>query len=494
MKKVFDHDKYIKLQTKKILERVNDFNNKLYIEFGGKLFDDRHATRVLPGFNGNAKVEVLKELKEELEVLFVISAKDIEKNKIRSDLGIAYEMDILRQMDYLNDMGILANKIVITQYENEPTALIFKNRVERRNVKAYIHTYTKGYPTDVDIIVSDEGYGANPYIETEKPIVVVTAPGAGSGKLATCLSQIYHEYKKGNKAGYAKYETFPIWNLPLKHPINMAYEAATADLSDQNIIDSFHLEEYGEKTVNYNRDLSMFPVVKRILEEIMGESLYKSPTDMGINMAGFAIIDDEECKIAARKEIIRRYYKSRCNYKEGKSEFEEQKRIKLLMSELNIEVDERKVIKAALDKYQTTKSPSLAIELNDKTIITGRETDLMTPSASCIVNAIKYYAKIDDDIYLLSPVVLEPMIKQKKELFGLKNAKLNIQDVLLGLSILAATNPMVEIALKQLEKLKESDAHSSFILNNVDQKMLRTLRINFTSEPEFFLNHMYGEN
>ncbi len=493
MKKGFDHKKYIKLQTDEILKRVNKFNNKLYIEFGGKLFDDNHAARVLPGFDKNAKIEVLKKLANKLEVLFVINAKDIEKSKTRSDLGITYEMDVLRQIDKLSNMGIKANKIVITQFEGELAAVTFKNKVERRNITVYIHTYTKGYPTDVDTIVSEEGYGANPYIETEMPIVVVTAPGACSGKLGTCLSQIYHEYRRGIKAGYAKYETFPIWNLSLKHPINLAYEASTADINDINMIDSFHLEKYGITSVNYNRDLAVFPVLKTILNKIAGEDVYYSPTDMGVNQAGFAIIDDEIISTASKKEIIRRYYYSLCQYKKGIDNGNSSKKIEMLMGECGITTSMRKVVKAALDKAHETKEITIALELPNGKMITGRNTDVMTAGASTILKALRSLAKINDEGHLLSLVVLEPMQNLKRELFNNGETLLNIYDVLTALSLSAVTNPIVDLALSQLSKLNGCEAHSSHIIANNDYYTFKTLGINLTQDPHFFSKNLYEE-
>ena len=493
MKKGFDNAKYLKLQTENILKRVEKFNNKLYIEFGGKLFDDFHASRVLPGFEKNAKIEVMKKLKKKLEVLFVINAKDIERNKIRSDLGIAYEMDVLRQIDLLSKMGILANKIVITQFEGEQAALIFKNKVERRDIKVYLHTYTKGYPTDVDVIVSEEGYGANPYIETEMPIVLVTAPGPGSGKLGTCLSQIYHEYKRGVKAGYAKYETFPIWNLPLKHPVNLAYEASTADLNDVNMIDSFHLEKYNEKTVNYNRDLAVFPVLKTILHKIYDEDIYFSPTDMGVNMVGHAIINDEICKNAAKQEIIRRYFHEKCQYKKGVNDGNSSKKIEMLMGELEITTHDRNVVKRSLDNFEKKREVSIALELSNGKFVTGKNSDIMTAGASIILKSLRSLAKISDDTHLLSLIVLEPLKELKKGLFNNGEALLNIYDVLTALSLSAVTNPIVELALSQLPKLKGCEAHASHMISSNDQTTFKNLGINLTQEPEFFSKKLYEE-
>lgn len=493
MKAGFDNNKYLEMQKKKILERVKKFNNKLYIEFGGKLFDDHHAARVLPGFDRNAKIEVLKLFKDEIEVLFVISAKDIEDGKIRSDLGIAYENDILRQMDKLKKLNILANKIVITQFENEPTAKIFKNKMEKRNIKVYFHTYTKGYPTDVDTIVSKDGYGANPYIKTDMPIVLVTAPGAKSGKLATCLSQIYHEFENGVRAGYAKYETFPIWNLPLKHPINLAYEASTADIGDFNMIDSFHLEKYGETAINYNRDLAVFPILKTILNKIYGKDIYYSPTDMGINMVGYGIIDDKLVCEAAKQEIIRRYYNSLCNQKKGLFDDTPIKRIEMLMSEAGISIKDREVVQEALNKFKKKKTISIAIKLRDDKIITGRNTEIMTAGASVVLNSIKYLSGVKDDVHLISLVILEPIIALKKHLFDNGDTLLNVHDILMALSISRATNPIVDEALNKLDELNACDAHSSHIITNDDTKTFKSLGVYLTQEPEFYSSNLYDE-
>lgn len=489
----FDNKKYLELQKKKIIERVKKFNNKLYIEFGGKLFDDHHAARVLPGFDRNAKIEVLKLFKDKIEVLFVISAKDIEEGKIRSDLGIAYENDILRQMDKLKKLNILANKIVITQFENEPDAKIFKNKMEKRNIKVYFHTYTKGYPTDVDMIVSKDGYGANPYIKTDMPIVLVTAPGPGSGKLATCLSQIYHEFENGITAGYAKYETFPVWNLPLKHPVNLAYEAATADLSDVNMIDSFHLEKYGETTINYNRDLAVFPILKTILRKIYGKDIYYSPTDMGVNMVGSAIIDDKIISEASRSEIIRRYYNELCESKKGKSNERAIKKIEMLMSEAGISTKDREVVSEALNKFKKKKTISIAIKLRDDKIITGRNTDIMTAGASVVLNSIKYLSGVKDDVHIISPVILEPIIALKKHLFDNGDTLLNVHDILMALSISRATNPIVDEALNKLDDLNACDAHASHIITNDDTKTFKSLGVYLTQEPEFYSSNLYDE-
>lgn len=481
----FDNELYVKLQTETIKERIKMFNNKLYLEFGGKLFDDYHAKRVLPGFELNSKIRLLEELKDQCEIIFCINAKDIEKKKIRADYGISYDMEVIRLVEIFRKLKISVNSVVITLYKGQPSANKFKEKLESMGVKTYIHTPTKGYPTDVDVIVSDEGYGANPYIETTKPLVVVNAPGPCSGKLATCLSQLYHEHKRGIKAGYAKFETFPVWSLPLKHPVNVAYEAATADLKDINMIDSFHLETYGISAVNYNRDLEVFPVLKNILNKITGEDIYKSPTDMGVNSIGKCIIDDEVIQTAAKKEILRRYYKALVDAKLGIIDEDIPKRIKLLINELNIDKSLIKVIDEANNKERKTKKRAMAIELSNGKIITGKQTKLLTPASSMILNAIKYLTDIRDEIDLLSPSVLKPILKLKKESLN-NDTILNLNDVLIALSICSATNPIVEKAIKNLKKLKYSDAHATYIVEKSDLDALRNLLINLTCEPIFY--------
>ncbi len=486
MEKGFSSSLYTKLQTEKILERISKFDNKLYLEFGGKLFDDMHAARVLPGFEYNAKINILKKLKDKSEVIFVISAGDIERNKIRADFGITYGDDVIRLIDKIRNMGILINSVVVTQYTGQSAADVFLHKLERRGEKTYVHRYTKGYPTDVDTIVSDEGYGANPYIETTRPLVVVTAPGPGSGKLATCLSQLYHEYKRGVKAGYAKYETFPIWNIPLRHPTNVAYEAATADLGDVNMIDPFHLEAYNVPAVNYNRDIECFPIVRSILTKITGdENLYRSPTDMGVNMAGFAITDDAIVCKASRQEIIRRYYKASCDYKQGLCDEITPQRIKLLMNDHKIPLSERVVVEPALKKAEETNSPAVAIQLPDGRIVAGRVTALMTSSASAVLNAVKAMANIPDKALLLSPEVLNPIIKLKKDVLNSDKCKLNLADVLTALSICAAGDETVKSAYDQLPSLKNCESHSSCMLPEIDMSMFRKLGLNVTCEPQF---------
>lgn len=493
MKKGFDNDLYVRLQSEKILERIKKFDNKLYLEFGGKLFDDMHACRVLPGFESDAKCKILLTLKDQSEIIFVIGAQDLERNKIRADFGIPYGTDVLRLIDKMRGLGLNMNSVVVTQYTGQPAADKFINKLKSHGLKTYIHRKTKGYPTEVDVIVSDEGYGANPYIETSKPLVVVTAPGPGSGKLATCLSQLYHEYRRGVRAGYAKFETFPIWNLPLRHPVNVAYEAATADLGDVNMIDPYHLEAYGKTTVNYNRDIECFPIVRSILAKITGdESIYQSPTDMGVNMAGFGIVDDEVCRTAARQEIIRRYYKAACDYKTGNLSAEAVERIRLLMNENKIELSERRVAKVATDRAEACGSAAVALELEDGSFVTGRSSNLMTACSSAVLNAVKTLSHISDEMLLLSPIVLAPIIKLKKEVLREDKVKLSLGDVLTALSICAATNPVAEKAMDMLVRLRGCDSHASCILPESDLSVMRKLGINLTCEPEYGSKDLYG--
>jgi len=482
MKKGFDNNKYIKIQSKKIRERIKMFD-KLYLEVGGKLFDDSHAARILPGFHNDAKISMFKELKKELEIIFCINANDIEKNKTRSEYARTYDNELITLINKSKSMGFDVNSVVITLYKNQPSVDKFIKKLNRNGIKTYIHTFTKGYPTDVDTIVSEEGYGANPYVETTKPLVIVNAPGPGSGKLATCLSQIYHENLRGVNAGYAKFETFPVWNLPLKHPVNMAYEAATADLEDVNMIDPFHLEKYGKTAVNYNRDVEMFPVLKKILSKVSDKTLYYSPTDMGVNMVGFCITDNKIVEDASKKEIIRRYYNELNNYKLGLCDENTSEKIKLLMNELNIDSSYLDVIKAALDKKEEKKSHIIAIKVGKK-IITGKQTDILTPASSAIINAIKYLSKIPDDIDLLSPKVLKPMLNTNESLGGNKKL-LTLPEVLTALSICSVTNPMIEKAISCLNKLKDAEAHSTYIVENGDKKVFKELKINLTCESEF---------
>jgi len=485
MKKGFDNNKYVKIQSKKIKERFKLFD-KLYLEIGGKLFDDYHASRVLPGFKSDAKISMFQELKDDLEIIFCINANDIEKNKVRAEHNITYDIEVMRLIDNLKDLGFSINSVVVTLYNHQASVNTFIKKLERYGVKTYIHTFTKGYPLDVDTIVSEEGYGANPYIETTKKLVLVNAPGPGSGKLATCLSQLYHENKRGINAGYAKFETFPVWNLDIKHPVNMAYEAATADLKDINMIDSFHLSCYNEKAINYNRDLEQFPLLKSILYKITGKNIYNSPTDMGVNMIGNCISDDEVVRDAAKKEIVRRYFQEMVSYKMGMTDYEIPEKIKILMNELEINEDFIKCRKAAVKKADDSNSPAVAMEIGKK-IITGKETELLSAPSALIVNAIKYLSKIPDNIDLLSPAVLKPILDLK----GKKRTPLQLQEVLIALSICSVTNPMVGDALSKLDKLKDCEAHSSYIITNGDLKALKDLKIRLTCEPKFYSDHMY---
>lgn len=502
MKIGFDHKKYLEEQSKFILERVNNYD-KLYLEFGGKLLFDYHAKRVLPGFDENAKIKLLHRLKEKVEIIVCVYAGDIERNKIRGDFGITYDMDVLRLIDDLRDYELDVNSVVITRYDNQPAATVFMNKLQRRGIKVYTHKAIKGYPTDIDTIVSDEGYGANDYIETTKPIVVVTAPGPGSGKLATCLNQLYHENKRGKAAGYSKFETFPVWNVPLKHPLNIAYEAATVDLKDVNMIDSFHFDAYNEVTVNYNRDIEMFPVLKRIIEKITGEeSVYKSPTDMGVNRVGYGIIDDEVVKEASRQEIIRRYFKTSCEYKKGYIDEETFQRAKLIMEGLNLKEEDRRVVIPARDRSAKLKKdsskndacPAVALELEDGTIITGRGSNVMSAASAVILNAIKYCANISDEIHLLSPVILEPIINLKSNTLSSKNIPLDCEEILIALSIGAATNHTAQVALEKLSMLKGCQAHSTTILSRNEEQIFRELGVDITSDPEYPTVSLYYNN
>ena len=501
MKIGFDHKKYLEEQSKYILERVNNYD-KLYLEFGGKLLFDLHAKRVLPGFDENAKIKLLHKLRENVEVVICVYAGDIERNKIRGDFGITYDMDVLRLIDDLRSYDLEVNSVVITRYNDQPSATVFINKLERRGIKVYKHRATKGYPTDVDTIVSEEGYGKNPYIETSKPIVVVTAPGPGSGKLATCLSQLYHENKRGNVAGYSKFETFPVWNVPLKHPLNIAYEAATVDLKDVNMIDYFHLEAYGETAVNYNRDLETFPVLKRIIEKITGkESVYKSPTDMGVNRVGFGIVDDEVVKEASRQEIIRRYFKTGCEYKKGYVDQETFEHAKLIMEQVNLKEEDRKVVIPARERAAKLREEgnngihtAVAMELNDGTILTGKGSELLDASAAVLLNSIKHLANIADDMHLISPVILEPILALKSKTLGNQKISLNCEEVLIALSISAATNPIAQVAMEKLSMLKGCQVHSVTILPTTDEQTFRKLGVDVTCDAEYASESLFYNN
>ena len=482
MKKSFDNKKYLKLQSEKILERVSQFDGKLYIEFGGKIFDDYHAARVLKGFEIDSKVKVLLSLKSKVEVIITVNADDIQKAKSRNDLGITYENETLRLYDQFEQIGLKVGSIVITQYNNQPSVDTFIKRLENLNIKTYVHQSIPGYPHNVDYILSDEGFGKNEYIVTERPIVILTAPGPGSGKMATCLSQLYHENKRGIKAGYAKYETFPVWNLDLNDPVNLAYEAATADLNDVNMIDHFHYSKYQTVAINYNRDLEVFPVLYKMFEKIYGESPYQSPTDMGVNMAGFCIIDEELSKHYCKQEIIRRYLDAKCARKVGKLDQAALDKLETIMRQLNITLDERKCVSAALEKEKETDTASVALELENGVIITGKKSDLFEATSAAIINAIKYFAKIPDDMPLLSFTIIEPIQNLKKNQLRKTSTRLYLDEVLITLAITGSTNAMAQRALEQLSKLKGSQMHSTVMLHPDDLSVLKKLNIDVTTE------------
>ena len=487
----FDSDKYAELQSKHIRERIEKFGGKLYLEFGGKLFDDHHASRVLPGFEPDSKIRMLMKLQEDVEIIIAINADAIEKSKRRGDLGITYDQDVLRLIDAFTEFGLCVGSVCITQYTGQTLAEKFEKRLRQLGVKVYKHYPIEGYPSNIPLIVSDDGYGKNDYIETNHKLVVVTAPGPGSGKMATCLSQLYHENKRGIKAGYAKFETFPIWSLPLTHPVNIAYEAATADLSDVNMIDPFHLEAYGETTVNYNRDVEIFPVVNAIFDKIYGESPYKSPTDMGVNMAGFAIVDDEACREASKQEIIRRYYQAKCSVKQGLSDGSDVNKLELLINKTGIDVADRRCVGAALVRADQTDGPAVAIELADGRMVTGKTTDLMGPSSAALLNALKLLAGIDHNMPLISPNVIEPIQDLKVNHMGNHNPRLHTDETLIALSMSATTNPVAELAMQQLNNLKNADAHSTTMLSGVDENVFRKLGVNITCEPVYATKKLY---
>lgn len=484
MKIGFDNEKYLKMQSEHIRERINQFDNKLYLEFGGKLFDDYHASRVLPGFAPDSKLLLLMQLSDQAEIVIVISASDIEKNKVRGDLGITYDTDVLRLIESFRQSGLFVGSVVITQYAGQNSANLFKSRLEKLGIKVYIHYCIEGYPSNIPLIVSDEGYGKNDYIETSRPLVIITAPGPGSGKMATCLSQLYHELKHGVRAGYAKFETFPVWNLPLKHPVNLAYEAATADLNDINMIDPFHLETYGVTTVNYNRDVEIFPVLDAIFEKIYGENPYKSPTDMGVNMAGNCISDDEACREASKQEIIRRYYSALNRMADGIASEDEIFKIELLMKQAHITTEDRLVVSAALKRAEETGGPAAAIQLHNDEIITGKTSNLLGASAALLLNALKRLANIDDEIHMISPEAIEPIQTLKTMYLGSKNPRLHTDEVLIALSISAAANPAARLALEQIPKLKGCQVHTSVMLSSVDMKVFKRLGVQLTSESQ----------
>ncbi|MEA2039236.1 MAG: DUF1846 domain-containing protein [Thermodesulfobacteriota bacterium] len=497
----FDNEKYLKEQTEAILERVDRFGNKLYLEFGGKLLFDYHAARVLPGYDPNVKMRLLQRFKDKADILLCIYAGDIERKKIRADFGITYDADALKLIDELREWEINVLGIVITRFENQPAAVLFKNKLERRNVRVYTHSYTKGYPTDVDLIVSDQGYGADEYIETEKPLVIVTGPGPGSGKLATCLSQLYHDYRRGMKSGYAKFETFPIWNLPLKHPVNVAYEAATADIEDFNLIDPFHLEAYDKKAINYNRDVEAFPVLKRILEKITGgESFYKSPTDMGVNRCGFAITDDDVTQEAAKQEIIRRYFRYRCEYIMGFADKETYQRVELFIKDFNLEPEYRSVVKpahqAAAEAREKEKGNEgiycgAAIALKDGSIVTGNNSPLMHAASSLVLHAIKFLAGIPKKIKLVPSYVTDAISNLKTEMLHEKTISMDLEETLIALSISATTNSAAQLAIEKLKELHGCEVHMTHMPTPGDEAGLRRLGVNLTSDPSFPTKNLF---
>ena len=481
----YDNDKYLQTQSAHIRERLASFGGKLYLEFGGKLYDDNHAARVLPGFQPDSKLRMLLQLKDQVEMVIAINAADIEKNKIRGDLGITYDRDVIRLINIFRDFGLYVSSVVLTRYADQPGAKAFQSRLESMGVKVYHHYAIAGYPSDTAHIVSDEGFGKNDYIETTRELVVVTAPGPGSGKLATCLSQLYHEHKRGVQAGYAKFETFPVWNLPLNHPVNLAYEAATADLSDVNMIDPFHLDAYNVTTVNYNRDVEAFPVLVAMFEKILGYCPYKSPTDMGVNMVGNCIIDDEACREASRQEIIRRYYDALCDAKKGKLSEDVVFKLELLMKKVGVTTEARKVVAAAMNRDTETGDAAAAMELPDGTIVTGRTSELLGASSALLLNALKKLGGMPDDLHLISPSALDPIQHLKVDHLGNRNPRLHTDETLIALSISAVSNPMAEYAMQQLSKLRGCDVHSSVILSAVDEKTFKRLGVHLTCEPRY---------
>ena len=491
MKKGFDNDKYLSMQSEHIRERIKKFDNKLYLEFGGKLFDDYHASRVLPGFQPDSKLQMLLQLKDQAEVVIVISAEDIISNKIRGDYGITYDLDVLRLIDAFQEVGLYVGSVCVTKYAAAPEVEAFEKRLNSLGIRTFRHYKIPGYPNDVARIVSDEGYGKNDYIETQRPLVVITAPGPGSGKMATCLSQLYHEYKRGVKAGYAKFETFPIWNIPLKHPVNLAYEAATADLNDVNMIDPFHLEAYGETTVNYNRDIEVFPVLQAIFTHIWGGSPYRSPTDMGVNMVGKCISDDAICREAAKQEIIRRLYHARCQERKGHGNENELTKLEMLMQRMGLSDENRPVTAAARLRTEQTGAPAAALQLDDGRIVTGKTSSLLGPSAAMLLNALKALGGIDDEIPLLQPQIIEPVQELKCKYLGNHNPRLHTDEVLVALSVSAATSEMAARAIEQLPKLKGLEAHTTVILSPVDENVFRRLGVNLTSDPVYQTHKLY---
>ncbi len=492
-KSCFDNELYLKLQSENINKRIKKFHNKLYLEFGGKIFDDLHAARVLPGFDPNIKIKLLQKLKDKAEIIICISSNDIEKNKIRADLGLSYDNEVLRLVDNMRELGLYISAFVITLYKGQPSATKFGKKLERRGEKVYFHHYTKGYPNDVDTIVSDEGYGANPYIKTTKPLVIVTAPGPSSGKLATCLSQLYHEHKNGIKAGYAKFETFPVWNLPLKHPVNIAYEAATADLYDVNQIDQYHFNAYGKLAVNYNRDIAVFPVLQNILTKITKKDIYKSPTDMGVNMIASAITDDKLAKISAKKEIIRRYYRAECDYKRGQANYETLERNKALLVEADAKTNLFKVIETAKDVSKNSNLPCIALQLPNGKIVTGKTKNIVSASGAVILNALRTLAGLGDDFDVITDDILLPIVEYRTKILKSHSSVLTLDDVLVALSICTGKNEKAKKAMMQLENLKNCDTHCTYILSSTEEQTLKKIGINVTCEPVFLTSKLFED-
>ena len=491
MKIGFDNDKYLSMQSEHIRERIKKFDNKLYLEFGGKLFDDYHASRVLPGFQPDSKLQMLLQLKDQAEVVIVISAEDIISNKIRGDYGITYDLDVLRLIDAFQEVGLYVGSVCVTKYAAAPEVEAFEKRLNSLGIRTFRHYKIPGYPNDVARIVSDEGYGKNDYIETQRPLVVITAPGPGSGKMATCLSQLYHEYKRGVKAGYAKFETFPIWNIPLKHPVNLAYEAATADLNDVNMIDPFHLEAYGVTTVNYNRDIEIFPVLNAIFEKIQGQSPYKSPTDMGVNMAGFAIVDDDACQEASRMEILRRYYAGCVERVKGQADECVVRKLELVMQQAGVTPELCPAVGAALEKAEITGKPAGAMVLPDGCVVTGKTSPLLGASAALLLNALKHMAGIDHKLELIPASVIEPISAMKTDYLGHRNPRLHSDEVLIALAISGLTNPLAALVQEQLKKLRGCEAHFSVIISEEDAKLYKRLGINVSCEPRYEVKSLY---
>ncbi len=490
-KTCFDNELYLKLQSENINKRIKKFHNKLYLEFGGKIFDDLHAARTLPGYNPNIKIKLLQKMKDKAEIIFCISSNDIEKNKIRADLGISYDNEVLRLVDNMRALGLYISAFVITLYKGQPSAAKFAKKLEQHGERVYFHTYTKGYPNDVKTIVSDEGYGANPFVETTRPLVIVTAPGPSSGKLATCLSQLYHEYKRGIKAGYAKFETFPVWNLPLKHPVNIAYEASTADLQDVNQIDPYHFNAYGELTVNYNRDIAVFPVLKEILHRISNKEVYKSPTDMGVNMVATSIIDDKLARLAATKEVLRRYYRAECDFKRGQATYETLERNKSLTGEVGATEDLFPVIDVAKKAAKESGFPCVALELPNGKIVTGKTKTVVSAAAAVVLNSLRTLAGLGDDFDIITDDILLPIVTYRTQILKSQSSILTLDDVMVALSICTSKNEKAKLAMEQIPNLKNCDAHCTYIMSSSEEQTLKKMGINVTCEPVFLNSNLF---